>query len=39
MSKTVKENVIVREENLLSEHEYLFGAKKNEKKIIDVKSN
>jgi len=33
------ENVIVKSDHLLSEHEYLFGKKKDLNKIIDVKSN
>jgi hypothetical protein len=37
-SKTIPENVIVKEEKLFSEHEYLFGAKEK-KGTIDVKSN
>jgi hypothetical protein len=37
-SKAIPENVIVKEEKLFSEHEYLFGAKEK-KGTIDVKSN
>ena len=38
MKKKVQENVIVKEDNMVSEHEYLFGQKKQKSKIIDVKS-
>ena len=32
------ENVIVKKDSLISEHDYLFGKKKDDSKIIDVKS-
>jgi hypothetical protein len=36
--EAVPENVIVKSDSLFSEHEYLFGKKKETAKIIDVKS-
>jgi hypothetical protein len=37
--KAKVENVIVKADEFVSEHEYLFGKRKNDSKIIDVKSN
>ena len=33
------ENVMVKGDTMLSEHDYLFGMKRGDSKIIDVKSN
>lgn len=32
------ENVIIKQESLVSEHDYLFGKKKDDTRTIDVKS-
>jgi len=37
--KEPEKQVIVKQEKMISEHEYLFGKKSEESKIIDVKSN
>ena len=37
--KEPEKQVIVKQEKMISEHEYLFGTKGEESKIIDVKSN
>ena len=37
-SQQVQQNVMIKSESLLSEMDYLFGKKRDESKVIDVKS-